>query len=93
MLRPSYKLQVISYKLACGQAVQGLCFWLFKGAGLGTQTTAFAKYLTCQVFFVRRFTAGPAFFTSAFNQLKAAVFDLLNIKLYPLSPTLMVTTK
>lgn len=68
--------------IACGQ-----------NQGLYALTTAWAKYLTSQVFFVRRFLTSKTLFTSCFNQAKTANFHLLNNNLYPLSPALMVTTK
>lgn len=38
---------------ACEQAVEKLCIKLCKAAGLYTQSTVRAKYLTSQVFFMR----------------------------------------
>ena len=70
---------------ACEQAVDKAGTSLVKLAGLYPLYTAGAKYLTSQVFFVRSLCTQLEQLMSAYRQPKAGIYNLLGLKLYPLS--------
>jgi hypothetical protein len=66
---------------------------LGKVLGLYPQSTVQPKYLTNQVFFMRRFGTSFSQFKIAFAQPQSRIFDLLNQILYPLFTGPITNTK
>jgi hypothetical protein len=76
----------------CAKAVDGSWKSLCKAGSLYPQSTALAKYLTSQVFFVRSFCTANEQVLGFFAQAKSAIFNLLSIGLSPLCTTPTITT-
>jgi len=70
---------------ACEQTVDKLGINLWATAGLCPESTASPKYLTSQVFFIRGLCTKIEQLMSAYKQLRSSIFNLLALKLYPLS--------
>ena len=75
------------------QTVYSRCLSCVQKPKLCTPSTAFAKYLTSQVFFVHSINPTFSEFVASYTQAKRGVLCLLNPYLYPLSPALIATNK
>ena len=69
----------------CAKAVQGLLKALGKAGGLYTLSTVLPKYLTSQVFFIRRLCAASEQFYGRYTQLVLTNSNLIFINLCPVS--------
>jgi hypothetical protein len=76
----------------CAKAVDGSWKSLCKAGSLYPQSTALSKYLTSQVFFVRKLFPGFPHDLPIFEQSDSSDFNLLCRYFYPLSTLPIATT-